>query len=122
MSFRSRARPAARSSKVVVTPQCAVQSAPRADLPSLLPFFYFRKFHFRTTRLLEHELVARKFHLIHSGGERRFNFDTVLIAKFVFAGNISDLHRAVARKFPDCLIVRPGHSPFTDNAGVPAAG
>src|SRR5205814_10123178 len=92
----------------------------RADPSILARFLYSRELQLRSSRLLVHKLITANYHHINCGGEWRFNFDTVLIAKLLSAGNISDFHRAVARKFPDRLILSPRHSPFADDAGIPA--
>ena len=91
-------------------------------LESALRFCYSCKLQLGTARLLEHELVGGNFHLIYCRREWRFNFDPVLIAELVSAEDLSNKDRAVTRKFPDRLIFSPRHSPFADDAGIPARG
>jgi len=45
-----------------------------------------------TAKLLEHELIARKFDQVNCRGERRLYFDTALITKLIFAVDFSDLN------------------------------
>jgi hypothetical protein len=74
-----------------------------------------------TAWLLEHQLVARKCHYVNGRRERRFYFDSILIAEFVAATNFSDADGTITGKFPNCLIFSPRHPPFADNAGIPTA-
>src|SRR5262249_33920786 len=83
---------------------------------------YSRELELQTPRLLEHELVARKFHQVNCRRERSLDFHSVLIAELIPAANFSDEHGAVTRKFPDYLIFSSRHPPFADDAGIPAAG
>jgi hypothetical protein len=87
-----------------------------------LPFSYPCEFELGTARLLEHELITGEFHQVNGRREWRLNFDSILIAKFIPAANFSDEHRAIAQKFPNCLIFTSRHSPFADDGGIPAAG
>ena len=75
-----------------------------------------------TARLLENELIARQGYQVNCRCERRLDFDSALIAKFISAANFSDEHGAITRKFPNCLIFSSRHPPFADDAGIPAAG
>jgi hypothetical protein len=73
------------------------------------------------TGLLQDHLVAGNFQLINCSGERRLNFDSILVAELVPAMHVSDEHNAIARKFPNGRI-RTGHAPFANDAAISAAG
>jgi hypothetical protein len=92
----------------------ALQSARRLSCPCELEL--------GTAQVLEHELVARKFHQVDCRRERRLDFDSVLTTELISAANFSDEDGAVTRKFPNRLIFSSRHPPFADDAGIPAAG
>src|SRR4029453_3923095 len=91
-----------------------LQSARRLSYPCELEF--------GTAQLLEHELVARKFHKVNCRRERRLDFNPVLITELISAADFSDEHGAVTGEFPNFLTFSSRHPPFADGAGIPAAG
>src|SRR4026209_1482376 len=76
-----------------------------------------------TAQVLQHELVARKFHQVNCRRERCLDFDSVLTTELISAADVSDEDGAVTRKFPNRLglIFSSRHPPFADDAGLPAA-
>jgi hypothetical protein len=86
-----------------------------------LGFGYPGKLELWATGLLQDHLVAGNFQLINCSGERRLNFDSVLIAELVSAMHVSDEHNAIARKFPNRRI-RTGHAPFANDVAISATG
>src|SRR5438876_4299834 len=90
-------------------------------LPSARRLSYPCELELGTAQLLEHELVARKFHQVNRRRERRLDFDSALITELISAADFSDEHGAVTREFPNCLIFSSRHPPFADDAGIPAS-
>ena len=88
---------------------------------SALRFSHPGKLQLGTARLLKHELVAGDFHQINRGSERRFDFNSALIAELISSADVADEDRAVFGKFPNGFARTARHMPFTDNGRIPAA-
>jgi hypothetical protein len=100
-----RGRQAAQSSSPFVIPNEVEESLTVHLIGELPPrLAYSGELQLGAARLLQQEIVIGDFHLINCGGERRFNFDSILIAEPVPAAYVPDKENAITPKFPNRCI------------------